>query len=638
MVREGDQTRTFRSPSPYTLITDTFSLFGVTRRYRKAIMSNSEAYQVPSYEGRQWWKEAVVYQVYPRSFNDANGDGIGDLKGITEKLPYLAKLGINVIWLSPVFDSPNVDNGYDISDYFAIMSDFGTMEDFDEMLETAHKHGIKILMDLVANHTSDEHPWFKESRSSKDNPYRDYYIWKDPKGFDEDGNPIPPNNWASEFGGPAWEWDEATGQFYLHIFFKEQPDLNWENEKVRENLYSMVRWWLDKGVDGFRLDAINIISKPEGFPDDPSTDFEKHTSSIPFVISNGTMVHPWMKELTRETFSRYDVMTVGETSATSPEDAKLWAGYHTGELNMIFHFDHMGVDNDPNGSLGGKWSYAPYKLTELKRILNDWQTTLEGNAWGSLYWNNHDQPRVVSRFGNDSDEFRTLSAKQLATTLHFMQGTPYIYQGEEIGMTNVKFDSIEDYRDGDSIRFYEDMHVDHKRLSHEEAMQAIYIKGRDNARTPVQWDSSANAGFSPEGVTPWIAVNPNYPEINAEAVLADEDSIFYHYQQLVALRRGKLKDLMVYAAFAPVDSVQVPHDQDEAVYAYTRTGGADGSPANESLLVISNFTAEEQERDFAVLNEAREAGARVELVSSNYKDDAGSTLRPYEAKVYHIVR
>ena len=601
-------------------------------------MSNSEAYEVPSYEGRQWWKEAVVYQVYPRSFNDANGDGIGDLKGITEKLPYLAKLGINVIWLSPVFDSPNVDNGYDISDYFAIMSDFGTMEDFDEMLETAHKHGIKILMDLVANHTSDEHPWFKESRSSKDNPYRDYYIWKDPKGFDEDGNPIPPNNWASEFGGPAWEWDEATGQFYLHIFFKEQPDLNWENEKVREDLYSMVRWWLDKGVDGFRLDAINIISKPEGYPDDPSTDYEKHTSSIPFVITNGTMVHPWMKELTRETFSRYDVMTVGETSATSPEDAKLWAGYHTGELNMIFHFDHMGVDNDPNGKLGGKWSYAPYKLTELKRILNDWQTILEGNAWGSLYWNNHDQPRVVSRFGNDSDEFRTLSAKQLATTLHFMQGTPYIYQGEELGMTNVKFDSIEDYRDGDSIRFYEDMHVDHKRLSHEEAMQAIYIKGRDNARTPVQWDASANGGFSPEGVTPWIAVNPNYPAINAEAVLADEDSIFYHYQQLVALRRGELKDLMVYASFAPVDSVQVPHDEDEAVYAYTRTGGADGSPANESLLVVSNFTVEEQERDFAVLAEAREAGARVELVSSNYKDDAGSTLRPYEAKVYHIVR
>ena len=638
-MREGDPVQTFRAPSPYTSITDTIcSSFRLDSQYRKAIMSNSEAYEVPSYEGRQWWKEAVVYQVYPRSFNDANGDGIGDLKGITEKLPYLAKLSINDIGLTPVFDTPQVDAGDHKSDYFAIMSDFGTMEDFDEMLETAHKHGIKILMDLVANHTSDEHPWFKESRSSKDNPYRDYYIWKDPKGFDEDGNPIPPNNWASEFGGPAWEWDEATGQFYLHIFFKEQPDLNWENEKVREDLYSMVRWWLDKGVDGFRLDAINIISKPEGYPDDPSTDYEKHTSSIPFVISNGTMVHPWMKELTRETFSRYDVMTVGETSATSPEDAKLWAGYHTGELNMIFHFDHMGVDNDPNGKLGGKWSYAPYKLTELKRILNDWQTTLEGNAWGSLYWNNHDQPRVVSRFGNDSDEFRTLSAKQLATTLHFMQGTPYIYQGEELGMTNVKFDSIEDYRDGDSIRFYEDMHVDHKRLSHEEAMQAIYIKGRDNARTPVQWDASANGGFSPEGVTPWIAVNPNYPAINAEAVLADEDSIFYHYQQLVALRRGKLKDLMVYASFAPVDSVQVPHDEDEAVYAYTRTGGADGSPANESLLVVSNFTAEEQERDFAVLAEAREAGARVGVLRELHADDAGSTLRPYEAKVYHIVR
>ncbi len=539
------------------------------------------------------FRSTVIYQIYPKSFYSAHGRPTGDIRGIIEKVPYVASLGVGMVWFNPFFASPQHDNGYDISDYFAIMSDFGTMEDFDEMLETAHKHGIKILMDLVANHTSDQHPWFKASRSSKDNPYRDYYIWKDPKGFDEDGNPIPPNNWASEFGGPAWEWDEATGQFYLHIFFKEQPDLNWENEKVREDLYSMVRWWLDKGVDGFRLDAINIISKPEGYPDDPSTDFEKHTSSIPFVISNGTMVHPWMKELTRETFSRYDVMTVGETSATS---------------------------------------------TELKRILNDWQTTLEGNAWGSLYWNNHDQPRVVSRFGNDSDEFRTLSAKQLATTLHFMQGTPYIYQGEEIGMTNVKFDSIEDYRDGDSIRFYEDMHVDHKRLSHEEAMQAIYIKGRDNARTPVQWDASANGGFSPEGVTPWIAVNPNYPAINAEAVLADEDSIFYHYQQLVALRRGELKDLMVYASFAPVDSVQVPHNEDEAVYAYTRTGGADGSPANESLLVISNFTDQEQERDFAVLAEAREAGARVELVSSNYKDDAGSTLRPYEAKVYHIVR
>ena len=606
--------------------------------------TTTEERAVPSYAGRQWWKEAVVYQVYPRSFNDSNGDGIGDLPGITEKIPYLAKLGINVIWLSPVFDSPNVDNGYDISDYFAIMSDFGTMEDFDELLATAHEHGIKILMDLVANHTSDQHPWFVQSRSSKDNPYRDYYIWKDPNGFDENGAPIPPNNWASEFGGSAWEWDKGTQQFYLHIFFKEQPDLNWANPKVREDLYAMVRWWLDKGVDGFRLDAINIISKPEGFPDDPSTDFEKHTSSIPFVIANGTMVHPWMKELNREAFSKYDVMTVGETSATSPEDAKLWAGYDAGELQMLFHFDHMGVDNDPEGSLGGKWSYAPYKLTELKRILNEWQTKLEGKAWGSLYWNNHDQPRVVSRFGNDSPEFRVLSAKQLATTLHFMQGTPYIYQGEELGMTNVRFESIEDYRDGDSIRFYEDMHVDHQRLSHEDAMRAIYIKGRDNARTPMQWDGSANGGFTNAGVEPWLKVNPNYPQINAQAALDDQDSVFYHYQELAKLRRGELKDLMVYGSFAPVDSVEAPHSEDEAVYAYTRTGGPDGTDANQSLLVVSNFTSDSVERTFSLLDDARAAGASVELVHSNYRDDtgaptdAGTTLRPYEAKVYRIVK
>ncbi|MDO5750012.1 MAG: alpha-glucosidase [Rothia sp. (in: high G+C Gram-positive bacteria)] len=587
----------------------------------------------PSYAGKQWWKEAVVYQVYPRSFADANGDGIGDLKGITAKLPYLQKLGINVIWLSPVFDSPNVDNGYDISDYFAIMGDFGTMEDFDELLETAHNHGIKILMDLVANHTSDQHPWFVQSKSSRENPYRDYYIWKDPKGFEEDGTPIPPNNWASEFGGSAWEWDENTQQFYLHIFFKEQPDLNWENPRVREDLYSMVRWWLDKGVDGFRLDAINIISKPEGYPDDPDTDFEKHTSSIPFVIAHGTMVHPWMKELNAQSFGRYDVMTVGETSQTSPEDAKLWAGYDAGELQMIFHFDHMGVDTDPEGSLGGKWSYAPYKLSELKRILNAWQTELEGNAWGSLYWNNHDQPRVVSRFGNDSPQWRVKSAKQLATTLHFMQGTPYIYQGEELGMTNVRFESIDEYRDGDSIRFYQDMHVERGNLSHEDAMRAIYIKGRDNARTPMHWDASAHAGFSfGKDVQPWISVNPNFAEINADAALADENSIFYHYQQLVSLRRGELKDLMVYGSFKPLDV------EDEQVYAYERVGGAEGTDASQSLLVISNFSEQELERHYEALEQAREAGASVELVHSNYADDQGATLRPYEAKVYRISR
>ena len=597
----------------------------------------------------QWWQQPVVYQIYPRSFNDSNGDGIGDLPGITEKIPYLAKLGINVIWLSPVFDSPNVDNGYDISDYFDIMSDFGTMEDFVELLATAHEHGIKILMDLVANHTSDQHPWFVQSRSSKDNPYRDYYIWKDPNGFDENGAPIPPNNWASEFGGSAWEWDEATQQFHLHIFFKEQPDLNWANPKVREDLYAMVRWWLDKGVDGFRLDAINIISKPEGFPDDPSTDFEKHTSSIPFVIANGTMVHPWMKELNREAFSKYDVMTVGETSATSPEDAKLWAGYDAGELQMLFHFDHMGVDNDPEGSLGGKWSYAPYKLTELKRILNEWQTKLEGKAWGSLYWNNHDQPRVVSRFGNDSPEFRVLSAKQLATTLHFMQGTPYIYQGEELGMTNVRFESIDDYRDGDSIRFYEDMHVDHQRLSHEDAMRAIYIKGRDNARTPMQWDDSANGGFTNAGVEPWLKVNPNYPQINAEAALDDQDSVFYHYRDLISLRREY--PIILTGEYRLLD------EEDDQVYAYMRVNSDEDAAATgeRALLVVANFTDDTVQLNYAGGNldsvvltnsqalsptELKAIENTPKLISSNYRDenreftDEGTLLRPYEAKVY----
>ena len=584
----------------------------------------------------QWWQEPVVYQIYPRSFNDSNGDGIGDLPGITEKIPYLADLGIEVLWLSPIYASPNDDNGYDISDYRAIMTEFGTMEDFDELLATAHEHGIKLMMDLVVNHSSDEHEWFKQARSSKDNPYRDYYIWRDPKGFDEDGNPIPPNNWISCFSPSVWEWDEATGQFYLHYFSVKQPDLNWENPKVREEVYDIMRFWLDKGVDGFRMDVINLISKDLSFPEDPAVLAGGLDNSLG-VAANGPRVHEFLQEMNREVLSKYPVMTVGETPCVTVDDAALYTGFDRNELQMVFQFEHMDVDAS-EGGVTGKWSDRRFNLVDLKKVLTHWQEGLHGRGWNSLYWNNHDQPRTVSRFGNDSPEYRTVSAKMLGTVLHLMQGTPYIYQGEELGMTNVKFDSIEDYRDGDSIRFYEDMHVDHKRLSHEEAMQAIYIKGRDNARTPVQWDASANGGFSPEGVTPWIAVNPNYPAINAEAVLADEDSIFYHYQQLVALRRGKLKDLMVYAAFAPVDSVQVPHNEDEAVYAYTRTGGADGSPANESLLVVSNFTDQEQERDFAVLSEAREAGARVELVSSNYKDDAGSTLRPYEAKVYHIVR
>lgn len=566
--------------------------------------------------GKQWWKEAVVYQVWPRSFQDSDGDGVGDIPGITSRIPYLAQLGINVIWLSPVFGSPNDDMGYDISDYYSIMDEFGTMADFDELLETAHSHGIKILMDMVANHTSDEHEWFVQSRSSKDNPYRDFYYWRDSSGVDENGAPLPPNNWGSEFGGRAWEYDEHTDQWYMHIFSKKQPDLNWENPKVREAIYEMTRWWLDKGIDGFRLDAINIISKPEGLPDDPSVNPEKHSSSIPFVIHNGTKVHEWMHEMNAQAFSRYDCMTVGEMSATPPSEALGFAGFDTDELNMIFHFEHMGVDSDPAAGMG-KWSIQKYDLRELKKILNAWQTELDGKAWGSLYWNNHDQPRVVSRFGNDSAEYRDVSAKMLATVLHCMQGTPYIYQGEEFGMTNVKFPNISDYRDLDSINMYEEFVTARSSLTPVESMELVYAKGRDNARTPVQWDSSANGGFTTG--TPWIDVNPNFTEINAQAALDNPDSLFYYYQKLISLRRGELQDLMVYASFNPLDA------DDAEVYAYERH--ADNG---EKLLVIANFTDHEVERSY------ESADGRQQLVISNYSNDAGETLRPYEAKVYKI--
>lgn len=566
--------------------------------------------------GKQWWKEAVVYQVWPRSFQDSNGDGIGDIPGITSRIPYLSQLGINVIWLSPVFGSPNDDMGYDISDYYSIMDEFGTMADFDELLETAHNHGIKILMDMVANHTSDEHEWFVQSRASTDNPYRDFYYWRDSSGVDDQGNPLPPNNWGSEFGGRAWEYDENTDQWYMHIFSKKQPDLNWENPKVREAIYEMTRWWLDKGIDGFRLDAINIISKPEGLPDDPSVDPDKHSSSIPFVIHNGTKVHEWMHEMNAQVFSRYDCMTVGEMSATPPSEALRFAGFETDELNMIFHFEHMGVDSDPGAGMG-KWSLQKYDLRELKKVLNAWQTELDGKAWGSLYWNNHDQPRVVSRFGNDSAEYREVSAKMLATVLHFMQGTPYIYQGEEFGMTNVKFPSISDYRDLDSLNMYDDFVTDRGSLTPVEGLELIYAKGRDNARTPVQWDSSAHGGFSTG--TPWIDVNPNFTEINAQAALDNPDSLFYYYQRLISLRRGELQDHMVYASFKPLDA------EDSEVYAYERHASN-----GEKLLVIANFTDHDVERSYEL------ADGRQQLVISNYSNDAGDTLRPYEAKVYKI--
>ncbi len=571
--------------------------------------------------GKKWWKEAVVYQIWPRSFQDSNGDGVGDIPGITSRLPYLADLGINVIWLSPVFASPNDDMGYDISDYRAIMPEFGTMEDFDQMLETAHSLGIKILMDLVVNHSSDEHEWFEQARSSRDNKYRDYYIWRDSSGVDAEGKPLPPNNWGSEFGGPAWEYDETTDQWYLHMFSRKQPDLNWENPAVRQEIFEIVRFWLDKGVDGFRLDAINIISKPEGLPDDPSVVPGKHSSSIPFVIAKGTKVHEWMHELNMETFDKYDCMTVGEMSATGPEEAVRFSGFDTDELHMIFHFEHMGLDSDPATGMG-KWSYKPYQLTEMKEILNTWQTKLDGRAWGSLYWNNHDQPRLVSRFGSDAPEYRELSGKMLATVLHGMQGTPYIYQGEEIGMTNVQFPAISDYKDLDSINFYTDMVEDHQTMSPDEAMSLIYAKGRDNARTPVQWSAEENAGFS--SATPWIGLNPNYRQINAAEATGRADSLWHYYQKLISLRRDELQDLLVYGSFLPLDA------EDAQVYAYERHG------EGGKLLVLANFTDQELERSYQALGQGQ-----VELLLSNYADqeelaDQGLTLRPYEARIYKI--
>ncbi|MEX3609441.1 alpha-glucosidase [Rothia sp. LK2588] len=565
--------------------------------------------------GKQWWKEAVVYQVWPRSFQDSDGDGIGDLPGVTARIPYLAELGINVIWLSPVFASPNDDMGYDISDYRQIMPEFGTMADFDVLLETAHAHGIKILMDLVVNHTSDEHQWFEAARGSRDNPYRDFYIWADSAGHDETGQPLPPNNWGSEFGGPAWEYDAGTDQWYLHMFSRKQPDLNWDNPAVREAIRELVIWWLDKGIDGFRLDAINIISKPAGLPDDPSVDPAKHSSSVPFVIKNGTHVHAWMHELNREAFSRYDCMTVGEMSSTGPDEAARFAGFDSEELDMIFHFEHMSVDSDPVSGMG-KWSLKPVDLRELKGILNTWQTTLAGKAWGSLYWNNHDQPRVVSRFGDDSPQWREVSGKMLATVLHFMQGTPYIYQGEEFGMTNISFASVDDYRDLDSLNFYHDMVTERSLLSPDEGLHLIHHVGRDNARTPMQWDDSANAGFT--AAAPWIDVNPNFHEINAAEAMSRPDSLWNYYRQLIALRRGELRELMVYADFVPLDP------DDAEVYAYERR-----AHNGEKLLILANFTDREVTRDYLGMHGG-------ESVISNYPDDAGEQLRPYEAKVYRI--
>jgi oligo-1,6-glucosidase len=552
---------------------------------------------------KKWWKESVVYQIYPRSFMDSNGDGIGDIQGIISKLDYLKNLGVNVIWLSPVFKSPNDDNGYDISDYQDIMDEFGTIQDWEVLIEEMHKREMKLMMDLVVNHTSDEHKWFIESRKSKDNPYRDYYIWRPGKDGKE------PNNWVSFFSGSAWQYDENTDEYFLHLFSRKQPDLNWENPKVRREVYDMMTWWLEKGVDGFRMDVINLISKVEGLP---SAGEDRYAWGGDYFM-NGPRVHEFLQEMNKEVLSKYDIITVGEGPGASVEDAAKYANNQDTELNMIFTFEHMDIDSGP----GGKWDLKPWKLADLKDVMSKWQKGLEGKGWNSLYLNNHDQPRMVSRFGNDS-EYRLESAKMLGTFLHMMQGTPYIYQGEELGMTNVRFENIDDYNDLEILNMYREKVIEGGQDA-AKVMESIYVKGRDNARTPMHWDDSENAGFTTG--TPWLKMNPNFTEINAKYALEDSNSIYYYYQKLIKLR--KEHDIIVYGNYDLI------LDEHEEIYAYTRTLG------EEKLLVVLNFFSDTPEFK---LPEGIQYSTK-QLLISNYEvnentDIQSFSLRPYEARVY----
>ena len=538
---------------------------------------------------KHWWQEVVVYQIYPRSFKDSNGDGIGDLPGIIEKLDYLEKLGIGAIWLSPVYQSPNDDNGYDISDYEAIMTEFGTMEDMDRLIAEAKKRNIRIIMDLVVNHTSDEHAWFVEARKSKDNPYRDYYVWADPS---EDGG--VPNGLRSAFSGSAWQLDEATGQYYLHLFSKKQPDLNWQNEKVRQAVYQMMNFWIDKGIGGFRMDVIDLIGKVP----------EKE------ITGNGPRLHEFLQEMNQATFGKHDLLTVGETWGATPEIAKLYSNPDRHELSMVFQFEHIGLDQQEGGE---KWDLAPVDLGKLKQIFAKWQTELDNQGWNSLFWNNHDLPRMISRWGNDG-QYRVESAKMLAILLHMQKGTPYIYQGEEIGMTNTAITDISQARDIETINMY------HERLANgytkEDIIHSINVKGRDNARRPVQWNNHAFAGFST--VEPWIAVNDNYEKINVEQALADPDSIFYTYQKLIALR--KANPIMIWGDFELVDT-------QEEVFAYLR------KYQGETWLVVTNFSNEAH--DFKYDN-AKAKEIVIENMPVQLSECLDLTLKPWQAFVVKL--
>lgn len=547
---------------------------------------------------RAWWKEAAVYQVYPRSFRDSNGDGIGDLPGVMEKLPYLKELGIDVVWLSPVYPSPNCDNGYDICNYKDIMPEFGTMADFDRLLKEAHRLGLRLVLDLVVNHTSDEHPWFVRSRESRENPYRDFYIWREGK------KNAPPNNWGSSFSGPAWSLDNRTGMYYLHLFAAKQPDLNWENPKVRDAVCDIMEFWLQKGVDGFRMDVINYISKASDLPDGPE-DEGLYGSFVPHSV-NGPRVHEYLRELNRRVLSKYDVMTVGETPKTTVEEARRYTGGESPELGMLIQFEHMELD----GHEIGDWGSRRFRLKDLKRVLSKWQTGLDGCGWNCLYWNNHDQPRAVSRFGDDSTPlFWEKSAQMLAACLYLMQGTPFIYQGEELGMTNAAFD-LNDYRDIHSRNAYDEL-VHRRGIPHEKMMEFLHFASRDNARTPMQWDDSENAGFT--SGTPWIKPNPNYLCINAQTQRHDERSVFSFYRHVLRLR--KEYPVAVYGSYR----LLLPDD--ERIYAYSRSLG------DSTLTVLCNFS-----REMSPVS-----GEFGRLLLTNYQEEEpqnSQALRPYEAKVF----
>lgn len=542
---------------------------------------------------RTWWKESVIYQIYPRSFKDSNGDGIGDLGGIIEKLDYLADLGVDILWLSPIYQSPNDDNGYDISDYRDIMTEFGQMPDFDRMLEGIHARGMKLMMDLVVNHSSDEHYWFQESRKSKDNPYRDYYMWADEK----------PVRWPSFFGGEAWEYDEPTDSYYLHLFSKKQPDLNWENPKVREEVYDMMRFWLDKGVDGFRLDVIPFISKHLDWPEVDWNDFPKIVEE---TYANGPRLHEFLHEMYQKALADYDVTTVGEAPGVPPRLGNLYVGENRQELDMIFHFGHMFLDWGP----GGKFDISDWDLRDFKGVFNEWYEALGEEGWVSIFLDNHDFPRLVSRWGDDG-EYRERSAKLLAILLLSLRGTPSIYQGTEIGMTNVAFPSIVDYRDIETINAWRE--AEQKGEDLQQLLAGIHKQGRDNVRTPVQWDASPNAGFT-TAEEPWIKVNPNYPNINAEAVLQEPDSIYYFYQRLLQLR--KKTKTWIYGAYEMIDG---NHEQ---LYAYRRW-----DEEGEYYFYL-NFSADKQEQL------PGPSWAKMELVIGNYPDQSTNYLRAWEARVY----